>query len=116
MKRHAKATLVALTIASVIGIGVIMADAQEQKPEGNGIVAQNGTPAYHAQLDRVRTAIGHGDQARVNDEMVTLLGILEEQPMSTPDHSKHVTSNGSSLTNDMMDVLRIQDNRAGNSF
>jgi len=111
MKAWAIGTATALTIAACVGMAVSNAAAQDQKRASVVIVAQSGTPAYQAQLDKLRAAVGQGDQARVNDEVVTLLGILQERPMSTPDRT-----NGTSLTDEMMRIISIQDERSGNSF
>lgn len=105
--------VMALAVASFLGVGALTASAQDQKNGGPVIVAQNGTTAYHAQLDRLRAAIGQGDQARVNDEMVALLGILKEPPTSG---AKSVTDTGGSFSEEMRATLRSQDERAGTSF
>jgi len=112
MNAHTMVFVLGLGVALIPGVSAL-ANAQDQKGTDRVVVAQSNVATYHAQLDRLRAAIGDGDQAKVNHEVVTLLGILEERPMSAPDH---FASNGTSLTDDMMRQISIQDERSGNSF
>src|SRR5579885_2557709 len=103
-------TITAIAVIGALGITVAHAAGQDQKPTGSMIVAQNDSPTYRAQLDKIRAAIGAGDQRKVNHEVVTLLGILEERPMSAPD------TKDMSLSEEMMQVIRLQEERAGTSI